>query len=98
MSHIDVKSQHLGLVVVSDSGISTRARTHHSDFTNNSIDHKPPYYNIREIYSGNSFLSRCLAYCIILLIVWFLKILRRNDNIETIFIEHEQFDMMECKV
>lgn len=39
MSHIDVKSQHLGLVVLSDSGISTRARTHRSDFTNNSINH-----------------------------------------------------------
>lgn len=30
MSHIDVNTQHLG---------STLARTHRSDFTNNSIDH-----------------------------------------------------------
>lgn len=39
MSHIDVKSLHLGLVVLSGLGISTLARTHHYDFTNNSIDH-----------------------------------------------------------
>lgn len=41
MSYIDVKSQLLGLVVLSDLGISTLARTgtHHSDFMNNSIDH-----------------------------------------------------------
>lgn len=72
MIHIDVKSQHLGLVVLSDSGISTLERTRHSDFTNNNIDHTITFERfIPEII----FLSRCLAYFIILSIVWFLKIL-----------------------
>lgn len=66
------------------SGISTLARTHHSNFTNNSIDHTIKFE--RFILDIN-FSSIWLAYFIILSIVWFLKILRRNENIETIFIE-----------